>query len=81
MEAETRELHQLEGSPSLMNGATPFEQAKDEHSHGGDDEHNVREEGVDEEGYISGFRLTSVLVAGTLVQFVMMLDQSIIATV
>lgn len=35
----------------------------------------------DEQEYITGFRLAFVLISGTLVQFTLMLDASIIATV
>ena len=52
--------------------------ANKKHSHSGDG-HNGSEE--EDEEYITGFRLMLILTAGTLVQFVMMLDQSIIATV
>lgn len=43
------------------------------------DEANTNDD--QEETYITGIRLMMILVSGTLVQFVMMLDQSIIATV
>ncbi|KAJ5752266.1 Major facilitator superfamily domain general substrate transporter [Penicillium odoratum] len=35
---------------------------------------------LDDEEYITGFKLWAILISGTLVQFVMMLDRSIIAT-
>lgn len=39
------------------------------------------DEDLDDGDYITGFKLWAILISGTLVQFVMMLDQSIIATV
>ncbi|KAJ5798038.1 Major facilitator superfamily domain general substrate transporter [Penicillium pulvis] len=38
------------------------------------------DEDLDDGDYITGFKLWAILISGTLVQFVMMLDQSIIAT-
>lgn len=42
-------------------------------------ENNAQEEDGGE--YVTGIKLWSILIAGTLVQFTMMLDQSIITTV
>ena len=52
--------------------------ANEKHSHSREHLNGPEEE---DEEYITGFRLMLILTAGTLVQFVMMLDQSIIATV
>lgn len=48
-------------------------------AHGDDMQENDNQE--EDEEYITGFKLWAILISGTLVQFVMMLDQSIIATV
>ncbi|KAJ5501836.1 Major facilitator superfamily domain general substrate transporter [Penicillium expansum] len=47
-------------------------------AHGDDMQENDNQE--EDEEYITGFKLWAILISGTLVQFVMMLDQSIIAT-
>ncbi|KAK4867164.1 hypothetical protein LT330_000674 [Penicillium expansum] len=47
-------------------------------AHGDDMQENDNQE--EDEEYITGFKLWAILISGTLVQFVMMLDQSTIAT-
>ncbi|EKV06852.1 hypothetical protein PDIG_76250 [Penicillium digitatum PHI26] len=42
---------------------------------------NIHANDEEDGEYITGFKLWAILISGTLVQFVMMLDQSIIATV
>jgi len=75
MATETRELPLPE---TILPATDNSQQENEKHSHGSD-EHNGLEE-KDEE-YITGIKLMAILISGTLVQFVMMLDQSIITTV
>lgn len=78
MDTELRKLPSPEMNIPVKDDSPSSQQADEKHSHSGD-EHNGLED--DDEDYITGFRLILILTAGTLVQFVMMLDQSIIATV
>jgi hypothetical protein len=78
MATETRELPLPETILPPTDSSPSLQQENEKHSHGSD-EHNDPEE-KDEE-YITGIKLMAILISGTLVQFVMMLDQSIITTV
>ena len=85
METDTRELLSLERIPRERDDSRSVTRANEKPSGNSDGHNGLGEEVVgeeeEEEEYITGFRLMLILSAGTLVQFVMMLDQSIIATV